>query len=206
MAGRPWLPAKAGEDTLLVNNREAISSRVCRLVSGHWSLTEQLPHDLSSFYRAVPLGHGIELLCRPCAGAEERVTRYLGRGSFRCLINKRDVFSRQPFGFDQFAVFSIVPVIDPCLRHVDSPKNNRSTHLLWCTTERNKKSQPRPAGMAPSTDIERIGKASVLSRLKRGFERAQTRHLLHETISPCMLPGHVSFDLMNRAHLMVMAS
>lgn len=164
-----------GMDIVLINNRVAITSYMRRLVSGHLALTEQLPHDLSSFYRAVPLGHGIELLCRPCAGAEERVTRYLGRGSFRCLINKRDVFSRQPFGFDQFAVFSIVPVIDPCLRHVDSPKNNRSTHLLQCTTEGKKKSQPRPAGMAPSTAIERIGKASVLSRMKRVGEKGLLR-------------------------------
>ena len=113
----------------MLDNREAISSRVCRLVSGHWSLTEQLPHDLSSFYRAVALGHGIELLRYPGAGAEKRVTRYLGRGSFRCLVDEEDVFFRQPFRLDQFTVFSIVPVIDPCLWHVDSPRKNRTEAL-----------------------------------------------------------------------------
>lgn len=132
------------EDTVLISDRKGGSSCSYRTFSGHCALTEQLSHDLSSFYRALPLGNSIELLCRPCAGTKECVTRYLGRGSFRCLINKRDVFSRQPFGFDQLPVFSIVPVIDPCLRHVHSPKNNRSTQLLDCTTEW-KKSRPLPA-------------------------------------------------------------
>jgi hypothetical protein len=115
-------------------------------VSDRGAPAKQLSHDLSSFYRAVPLGHGIKLLGHPGGGTEERVARYLGRWSFRCLVDEHDVSSRQPFRLDQFAVFSIVPVIDPCLRHADSPKNDRSTHLLQRTTEGKKKSHPRPAG------------------------------------------------------------
>lgn len=99
-------------------------SRV-QLLSGYGSLTEQLLHDLSSFNRAVLLGQGIKFLGHPGGGTEECVARYLGRRSFRCLVDEHDVFSWRPFCLDQFAVFSIIPIIDPCLRHVDSLKNNQ---------------------------------------------------------------------------------
>jgi len=130
------------ESTVLVNKRKAIASRMCGRLSAHWPLTEQLPHDLSSFYRAVPLGYGIKLLCHPAAGTEERVARYLGRRPFRCFVDEHDLFSRQPFRLDQFTVFSIVPVIDPCLRHVDSPNNDRSRHLLERTADQKKNPSP----------------------------------------------------------------
>jgi hypothetical protein len=117
--------------------------------SRHRALSEQLSHDFPSLQGPVPLAHGVELLCHPCAGAEECVSRYLGRRSFRCFINEQDVFSWQPFRLDQFTVFSIIPVIDPCLRHIDSPKNNRSRHLLPCAMERKKNPQPCPGGVAP---------------------------------------------------------
>jgi hypothetical protein len=62
-----------GKDIVLINNRVAITSYMRRHVSGHRALTEQLLNDLSSFYRAVALGHGIEFLRHPGAGAEEDV-------------------------------------------------------------------------------------------------------------------------------------
>jgi hypothetical protein len=68
---------------------------------------------------------------------------------------------------------------------------------LQRTTEGKKKSHPRPA---PSTAVERIGKASLLSRMKRVGEKGQLR----EINSPCMLPAHVAFDLMNRARCRMM--
>jgi hypothetical protein len=52
--------------------------------------------------------------------------------------------------------------------------------------------------MAQSFGMERIGKGAALSRMKRVVERAQAKGLLHEINSPCMLPAHVDFDLMNR--------
>jgi hypothetical protein len=62
-----------GKDIVLINNRVAITSYMRRLVSGHLALTEQLPHDLSSFHRAVSLGNGIEHLRHSGAGAKEGV-------------------------------------------------------------------------------------------------------------------------------------